>query len=121
MSGLQIHERMLAVLGGAATTAGMICVLQFGGYRLARKHRDARQEKAVVPDASLTLTPWVNVPLRPPVVLSGSLILSVVAKALAYPDTRPVSKLLLPFLSETGVWQTGVALFMASAYQHYLT
>jgi len=120
MSSLQVHERVLAVLGGAATTAGMICVLQLGGYRLARKHRVASKQETVVPDASLTLTPWVNVPLRPPSVMSGTLILSVVAKALSYPDTLPVSKF-LPFLSETGVWQTGVAIFMASAYQHYLT
>mmetsp|Transcript_40839 Transcript_40839/g.102172 ORF Transcript_40839/g.102172 Transcript_40839/m.102172 type:complete len:228 (-) Transcript_40839:91-774(-) len=119
---LQIHERMLAVMGGAAVTAGMISVLQLGGYRLAYKHRDSLKSEKVVPDASLALTPWVTVPLRPPSLLTGSLVASVLAKAAAWPHVKPISAVLLPnLLGEQRLFQIGAALFVFSAYQHYLT
>lgn len=115
-----IQDRMLAVLGGMATTAGMVCVLQLGGNRLAWKHASHMNQAAPEENPMLYLTPWINVPLRPPAVLSGSIILSVVTKALAYPNHKPVSGL-IPFMSETGIWQTGLVIFAVASYQHYVT
>jgi len=121
-STLQIHERILAVMGGAAVTAGMIAVLQFGGYRLAYKHRDSMKSEQVVPDATISLTPWVVVPLRPPHVLTGSLIAAVLAKAAAWPNVKPISAVLAPaILGEQRIFQIGATLFVFSAYQHWLT
>ncbi len=117
--GIQVHDRMLAVLGGCATTVGMICALQLGGERLAWKH--AQQMHAKSPDnkPTIQLTPWVGIPMRPPSALTGTLILSVAAKALSYPNHRPISQL-VP-LSEAALWQLGVVFFGAAAYMNYVT
>jgi hypothetical protein len=117
--GMQVHDRMLAVLGGCATTIGMICALQLGGERLAWKHAQQMHAARADHKPTIQLTPWVGIPIRPPAALTGTLMLSVLAKAIAYPNHVPISQI-IP-LSETSLWQLGVAFFGAAAYMNYIT
>jgi hypothetical protein len=128
----QVQERLTAVLGNAALIAGMYGVLYYASYRLAGKLRNEKEEvpKAAAASASanaqpsapavptIMLTPWIKVPLKVPVVLSGSFVLSVAAKAISFPRIVPVHTLLK--VSEKLSYAVGIALFSASAYLHYV-
>lgn len=117
---ISIEERLMAVVGGAATTAGMLACLHIGGNRLAWKHASQMKQESAEKNPVLHLTPWINVPLRPPTLLSASLIASLMVKAAAYPNHKPISEM-IKFMSPTTLWQSGIALFAVAAYQHYLT
>ena len=126
-----LTDRVTAVLGNAALLAGMYGLLHYEAWRIAAKFR---AESGEVPKASaalgssgqstapsvpiIFLTPWLQVPLKVPLALSGSFLLSVGLKTVAYPQTVPVNNLL--GVDEKLSYAAGIALFFGSAYLHYI-
>jgi hypothetical protein len=133
MSIINVHDRLSAVLSSAVSIAGMYGVLYYASYRLASSLRSESLKTAnstataasssksaeLVPAVpTIMLTPWIKVPLKVPVVLSGSFLISVAAKALSFPQVYPVSDFLK--IDEKFSYAAGIALFVASAYLHYI-
>jgi hypothetical protein len=134
MSIINVHDRLSAVLSSAVSIAGMYGVLYYASYRLASSLRSeslktanstptaaasSKQSNEPVPAVpTIMLTPWIKVPLKVPVVLSGSFIISVAAKAFSFPQVYPVSDFLK--IDEKLSYAAGIALFAASAYLHYI-
>ena len=58
------HERILALIGGAASVVGMYGFLHYTTYRLANKLRKASGNMSGPSVPSVSLTPWIKFPLE---------------------------------------------------------
>ena len=85
--------------------------------RTASSGHSGKAGEEAVHTPIIFLTPWIKVPLKAPGMLFASYIASAATKALAYPQTSPISKLL--GVGESVVLAAGVGLFSISAYLYY--
>ncbi|EKX35645.1 hypothetical protein GUITHDRAFT_165923 [Guillardia theta CCMP2712] len=85
--------------------------------RTASSGHSGKAGEEAVHTPIIFLTPWIKVPLKAPGMLFASYLASAATKALAYPQTSPISKLL--GVGESVVLAAGVGLFSISAYLYY--
>eukprot|EP00802_Teleaulax_amphioxeia_P017987 Tamp_18161.p1 GENE.Tamp_18161~~Tamp_18161.p1 ORF type:complete len:248 (-),score=52.33 Tamp_18161:598-1269(-) len=119
-----MESRLLAIMGGSATLVGMYGVIYFTGQRIAAEQmaQIAEQEKAqgykktnsVKNLDHIELTPWVNIPLKTPLMLLSSFFGAAAAKAITHPDSVPLSELL--YATPQTLYGVGLGIFGVSAY-----
>lgn len=119
-----MEKMLLSLMGGGATLVGMYGVIYFTGQRIAavQMAQIAKQEAdqgykrtdSVKNLDNIELTPWVNIPLKTPLMLLSSFIGAAACKALSHPNSVPISELLK--IKPQVVYGSGLALFSAAAY-----
>jgi len=112
------------IMVGSATLVGMYGVIYFTGQRIAavQMAEIAKQEEAqgykrtdsVKNLDNIELTPWVNIPLKTPLMLLSSFFGAATAKGMTHPNSMPISQLLST--KPQVVYGGGMLLFAASAY-----
>jgi hypothetical protein len=118
-----IADRLMAVVGGAATVGAMYAAVHVFGTSLGLSHarrpsqQQLKREDSGVMSPYISITPWVKVQFRAPAMLAVSYIGSTLCKMVAYPTTFPISEFFK--VSPNAIYGTGLVFFAASAYLYY--
>mmetsp|Transcript_24993 Transcript_24993/g.57460 ORF Transcript_24993/g.57460 Transcript_24993/m.57460 type:complete len:221 (+) Transcript_24993:97-759(+) len=118
-----IADRLLAVVGGAATVGAMYAAVHVFGTSLGISHarrpsqQQLKREDSGVLTPFISITPWVKVYFRAPAMLAVSYLGSTVCKLVAHPNTVPLSEFFK--LTPNIVYGAGLTIFGISGYLYY--